>query len=387
MNDFDWDKLLSDCVDFSRRLIQTPSMTYEEGDLARLVMQELQRNGIDEVWMDEIGNVSGRIRGKDCKLGALVLNSHLDHVDPGNLELWSVPPFAAEIQDGNILGRGACDIKGPLAVQVYSMVALLRKEERPKRDVVFSGVVQEEIGGAGAVYWASNLDYEVGLIVLGEPSSNQISLGHRGIMQMWITFYGRSRHASVAESAGNPNYVLAQFLNRLHQKRDSLRSHPILGKTTVSPTILEVDTKSMNVTPAWSRVLLDFRTAAESPKSLNTFISEVAGEAHYEISDAWADEPNTPIVESDQIIYGYLTAPESQSVKFALTALTLGLGWEPKFTSYQFATDGRHFVSLDVPIIGFSAGEEKFAHTVDERIAINMMADSLRGHVQLLLDY
>ena len=72
--------------------------------------------------------------------------------------------------DGRIIGRGASDIKGPLAVQIYALAALRRLGQLPRRDVVFTGVVQEEIGGAGAMFWVENLDYPVALIVLGEPS-------------------------------------------------------------------------------------------------------------------------------------------------------------------------------------------------------------------------
>lgn len=387
MDDSIMERLLADCVDFAQRLIQTPSMPRQESVLAELVANEMRSHGFDEVWFDGFGNVSGRIFGRDRSLGALVLNSHLDHVDPGDLSLWPVPPYSAEIVDGYILGRGACDIKGPLAVQVYSMVGLLRQGKRPRRDVVFTGVVEEEVGGAGAIYWTENLDYPVDLIVLGEPSSNNISLGHRGLIQMWVTFSGRSVHASVPQAGVNPNYALSEFLSRLKQRQGELKSHSLLGPTTVAPTIIEVDTVSMNVTPAWTRVVLDFRTATESPKSLQNFVRQVAEGLDPEIHDALASEPGTPLPESDQTLYGYYTPPESELVDEIRRILKRGMGWEPDLTSYQFATDGRNFIPCGAAIIGYSPGEENLAHTVKERIAIDMMADSLKGYMQLLQDY
>ncbi len=376
-----WEKLLGDCINFTQRLVQTPSMPHEEGTLAELVMAEMRRLGFDEVWADEMGNVNGRLFGQNRELPALVLNSHLDHVDPGDPALWPVPPFSGEIVDGRIVGRGAADIKGPLAVQVYSMAALLRMGERPYRDVVFSGVVQEEIGGAGAKFWVENLDYEVALVVLGEPSDNKLALGHRGIVQMWVRFDGRSAHASVPQKAQNPNYALAEFLARLQTAQSELSSHPHLGPTTVSPTIIEVDTKSPNVTPAWTRVLLDFRTASESTDSLQAFVHNLAGDWPHTIANAWTD---APFPASDEIIYGYYTPPESAVVQKAQALLAAGMGWEPALTSYQFATDGRHFVPYHIPIIGCSPAEEAQAHIAGESISIAKMADSLRGHVQLL---
>jgi putative selenium metabolism hydrolase len=386
MMNLDWDTLLQDCVDFTQRLIQTPSMPFEETQLAELVAAELQVLNFDQVWIDEIGNVNGRIRGTDPALGALVLNTHLDHVDPGEPSLWSVPPFSGTIVGDRIIGRGACDIKGPLAVQVYSMAALLRAGVRPRRDVVFSGVVQEEIGGAGAKHWVENLDYPVDLVVLGEPSDNKIALGHRGIAQMWVRFNGRSVHASVPEKGVNPNYALAKFLQDLTSAKSELSAHELLGPTTISPTIIEVDTKSTNVTPAWARVCLDFRTASESHKSLRAFVQRVAGDQPIVLEDGLCHTP-TPYPDSDETIYGFYTPPADEKVQRARALIGAGMGREAELSSYQFATDGRHFVPYGLTMIGYAASEESQAHVVDEFISIPKMLESLRGHVELIKNY
>jgi putative selenium metabolism hydrolase len=379
--------LLADCIDFSQRLIQTPSMPGEEENLAAMIINEMQKLDFDTATLDDMGNVTGRIYGADRDLGAIVLNSHLDHVDPGEPNLWSVPPYSATISDGYIIGRGACDIKGPLAVQIYSMAALRRANRAPRRDIVFSGVVEEEVGGAGAMHWAENVDFPIDIIVLGEPSSNNLSLGHRGILQMWVTFLGRSVHASVPESGKNPNYALVEFLSKLRQEADTLSSHEQLGKTTVTPTIIEVDTVSMNVMPAWTRVLLDIRTASESPNSITKFVKNVAGGLNCQVSDAWARQPGTPLPDSDELIYGYYTPDNDYSVTRMRELVAIGMGWEPELISYKFATDGRHLLSIGAPIVGFSPGEEQLAHTVKERIEISMMADSLKGHTSLLSEF
>ena len=382
----DWDVLLQDCVDFTQRLIQTPSMPFEEAQLAELIAAELQKLNFDQGWIDEIGNVNGRIRGPDPSLGTLVLNAHLDHVDPGDPSLWSVPPYSGTIVADRIVGRGACDIKGPLAVQVYSVAALLRAGLRPRRDIVFSGVVQEEIGGAGAKHWVENLDYPVDLVVLGEPSDNKIALGHRGIAQMWVQFNGRSAHASVPEKAVNPNYALAQFIQDVQAAKGELSAHELLGPTTISPTIIEVDTKSTNVTPAWARVCLDFRTASESLSSLRDFVKRLVGDQAVLLEDAMCTPP-TIFPDSDETIYGFYTPPTDETVQRAQSLISAGMGREAELSSYQFATDGRHFVPYGLTMIGYAASEEGQAHVVDEFISIPKMMESLRGHVKLLENY
>lgn len=378
-----WNQLLADCVSFTQRLIQTPSMPYEEASLASLVSEEMQQLGFDEVWQDESGNVYGRIHGQNRHLPALVLNTHLDHVDPGDPTLWTVPAFSGEIVNGRIIGRGAADIKGPLAVQIFGMAALLQQGIRPQRDIVFTGVVEEEIGGTGSQYWVEHLDYPVAAVILGEPSDNQIALGHRGITQLWVQFNGRSVHASVPAKGDNPNYALASFLHKLEQEQDQLSRHELLGQTTVAPTIIEVDTKSKNVTPAWARVLLDFRTASESMHSLETFIQHLAGTWPHTITPAW--HPDT--ADPEEVIYGFYTPPEHEVVQRARTLITQGTGQEPGLTSYNFATDGRLFVPYHIPVIGYSPAEEAQAHIAGESIEISKMAHSLRGHAALLQDF
>lgn len=267
------------------------------------------------------------------------------------------------------------------------MAALLELGIRPRRDVIFCGVVEEEVGGAGALYWAEHLDYSVDLIILGEPSSNQLILGHRGIVEMWVTFSGKSVHASAPVRGQNPNYQLAQFLIQIENEIKSLVPHPILGPTTVAPTVIKVDTTSMNVTPAWTRVLLDFRTAVESYNTLEQLVRRVAEPNSCLITDALALTPGQPLPESDEPVFGFYTPPNDPAVQRARELLGEGLGKAPQLGNYQFATDGRHFVSVGAPIIGFAPGDEALAHTVDERISVIEMIKSLEGHVALLSHY
>jgi acetylornithine deacetylase/succinyl-diaminopimelate desuccinylase-like protein len=199
---------------------------------------------------------------------------------------------------------------------------------------------------------------------------------------LWLTFRGRSVHASVPEKGENPNYALATFLQRLQATQGELSRHPILGQTTVAPTIIEVDTKSPNVTPAWTRVLLDFRTASETTTSLKAFIRRVAGDLSYELRHGW--EPDNPVEDNNEVITGFVTEPESEMVRRVRSLLAQGMGRQPALTSYQFATDGRHFVPYGLPILGYSPADEAQAHIAGESISIGRMAESLRGHIALL---
>ena len=196
-------------VGFCRQLIQTPSMSGQEGEAARLVRAEMTRLGYDQVWIDDVGNVIGLIRGSGGG-PRLQFNTHLDHVDPGDLAAWPYPPYGGEVHNGAIWGRGACDIKGQTATQVHAMAALKAAGLPHRADIYVVAVVFEELGGLGTRRLAETLpcDYAV----IGEATGNRLMRGHRGRTEVVVRFRGRSVHASMPALGINPHYSAACFL-------------------------------------------------------------------------------------------------------------------------------------------------------------------------------
>ena len=163
--------------------------------------------------------------------------------------------------------------------------------------------------------------------------------------------------------------------------RDSeLPVPPVLGSTSVSPTIVQVDTTSGNVTPAWTRVLLDFRTSSENANSLRAFIDRLAGEHEHTLS---YDEgtASLPLTDSAEPIVGFFTPPDGPLVERVRAALGRGMGREPALTHYRFATDGRHMAPHGIPVLGYAPGDEQMAHTAGESIAIDQMLELSLIHI------
>jgi acetylornithine deacetylase/succinyl-diaminopimelate desuccinylase-like protein len=174
---------------------------------------------------------------------------------------------------------------------------------------------------------------------------------------------------------------------RLQSLIPTLSAHPILGKTTVAPTVIEVDTTSINVTPAWTRVLLDFRTATESTRSLVLLVQGLATEWPHSISDAISGTTLTADSATEDMIAGFYTPKESPEVHRTRELVAMGMGRLPALTSYRFATDGRHFAEYGIPVLGFSPAEEHQAHIADESISLSKIEENLRGLAPLLLEY
>jgi putative selenium metabolism hydrolase len=380
---------LEACVDFLRRLIRTPSLPGTEEATARLVEAEMRELGYDEVRIDRMGNVIGRIAGAG-EAPPIHFNTHLDHVDVGDESTWSHPPFAGEIADGSVWGRGAVDIKGPMAAQVHGIARLARSRSRPRGDVWVTAVVQEEIGGVGARHLTATLP--IRLVVIGEPSSNTLRRGHRGRTELLLRIVGRSVHASVPERAVHPLDTLARFvvgLERLEHRVD-----PILGPSSVALTLLESDQSSSNVTPGELRQTLDWRNVpGESDEDARRSllpILEAAVVGGAEASITVPIFPQSTWTGETMAIPGanpaYLLADDHPAVRGASEVLAEIDGCDPTPGIWKFATDGGHFAAAGMAPIGIGPGDELLAHTDRERIEIAELERALTINEALARD-
>jgi acetylornithine deacetylase len=128
----------------------------------------------------------------------LLLNGHIDAVDVEPREQWSSDPFAPEVREGRLYGRGAADMKGGIAAQLVALESLRRAGVRLAGDVLFSAVTDEESSGAGA--WATiehGLAADAGIV--GEPTGFDAWVACRGILKPRITLEGRAGHSQMPQ--------------------------------------------------------------------------------------------------------------------------------------------------------------------------------------------
>ncbi|NLE75745.1 MAG: M20/M25/M40 family metallo-hydrolase [Chloroflexi bacterium] len=373
-------------VDLCRRLIQTPSLPSEEGKAAQLVKAEMERLGYDRVWIDEAGNVIGLVAGSGG--GPKVqFNTHLDHVDPGDLSAWPFPPYEARLHDGFIWGRGASDIKGPMAAQVQAIAALKAAGLPHRADCYVVCVVNEERGGLGTRYLTQTLPCDYG--VIGEASACQLVRGHRGRAAVEVHFRGRSVHASAPERGINPHYSAARFMLALRDL--PMAQWPDLGPATVTPTLYFTDQTSFNVVPSEVVVHLDWRSGPGQDEE--AILSQLRPLLAPSLVDGCQGEVNIPATtlttyrgyeETRPLIaYPVLLEPDDPFLRRAQGALeaTLGRPMPPRF--WKFTTDGGHLMRAGTPCVGFGPGDETVVHTVHERIAVDQLVEAMAGYLAL----
>lgn len=376
-------------VQFCQKLIQTPSMPGEESECAKLVAEKMKALGYDEVWVDKAGNVIGLVKGEDPKAPVIALNSHLDHVDPGDPKDWKYHPYSGEIVGDKIYGRAASDIKGALAVQIFAPAVLLKCGLRPLGDVYLTAVVMEEVGGTGTHYLFEKDNFKCDLVISGEATSNGIYLGHRGQAVVYLTFHGRSGHASAPERAINPNYQAAKFLLELEKELPNLSKHPILGQSSISPTIYDTGIVSTNVIPEKVRLVLDWRTSTENREDVIKFLKKLTSKIQIPVNIELGKFKNVTYTgyeaeEQEKIFGGFVTPEDHPLVQKSIQAVERALGQKPQVKLWRFATDGRISAAKGITTIGFSPCEEHLTHTTDDHVKISMMLDSLKAYPLIL---
>lgn len=366
------DQRADQLVDFTSRIVATPSLSGDEGDVAGLIVAEMKALNFDEVWTDEVGNIIGKINGDGGP--TVMLNGHMDIVDPGPADGWPHPAYSGKVVGDELWGRGSVDMKGPVAAMIYGAAQFKQLDIRPTGDVLMTVAVMEEIAGLGSQFLATHTTADVAIV--GEPSRNELRLGHRGRIELQVKFSGRSAHASAPDLAINPHFAAAKFLRRLEML--SLQSDPVLGPATIAPTLYLTDQQSANVIPSEVTVYLDWRNVpAETPKhaleTLNALIEPSDDGATVAISVT--EQPRrcyTGVTHDFASIFPpFATSPDSSSAVAAKSVIEASTGKPANADVWQFATDGGHLALAGIPCIGFGPGDDRLAHTNQERISIN----------------
>ncbi|NOR35151.1 MAG: YgeY family selenium metabolism-linked hydrolase, partial [Woeseiaceae bacterium] len=233
-------ELETDLVQFMQDIIRIPSLSSQEGAVIKRIHDEMLKLGYDEVRIDPMGNVLGRI-GSGSKV--IALDGHVDTVDVGDLSLWDRDPHSGDVEDGILYGRGTSDMKGGVASSVYAG-ALLKNRGIPDNVTLYvTGTVQEEdCDGLCWQYIVNEDGLRPDLVVITEPTSLRIYRGHRGRMEMEVHTSGLSCHGSAPERGDNAVYKMAGIIKDIEKLNEDLEPREPLGKGTV--TISEIRSTS-----------------------------------------------------------------------------------------------------------------------------------------------
>lgn len=404
-------------VDFAAKLIQTESISCNEKKVADLYMLEMEKLGYDSVFRDDMGNVVG-IVAMDNTGPAIMYNSHMDHVDTGDISNWEgYDPYGGTIdecevdnQDASakektrcIHGRAASDVKGGAAAAVYSgaMLLKLRNSGYPlKGSFIFTGVVQEEPAeSAGMRYLVDTTFPKKGLsydaMVSSEATALKLMLGSRGRVELLVTVYGRTSHGSTPWRGKNAIEKALPVLTAIQELAKHLPIDEDLGKATITPTIISCSPGKLSIVPDQCIISLDRRllpneTVEMAVRQIQDVLSEISEQdpefrADVKVNSTSQTSYTGITQELPKAMPAWKISRDHPCVLACADALQQ-IGQTVKFGYWDFCTDASKTAGIDrKPCIGYSPMQEQYAHTPYDKVRCDYMLKALEGNVSIYI--
>lgn len=355
------------------KLVKIKSLSMEEKEVQYELKRQMEEAGFDEVFIDGIGNVIGRI-GNGKKI--LAIDGHMDTVDVGNIDNWSFDPFSGEVKDGFVHGRGTVDQEGGPAAFVTT--GRILKELGFDRDltIYFVGsVMEEDCDGLCWKYIIEEDKIKPDFAISTEPTNLNIYRGHRGRMEIHVHFKGLSSHGSAPERGKNAIYMASRAALEIEKLNERLAYDEFLGRGSVTISEIISGSPSLCAVADYARIHLDRRlTWGETKESAVKEIEEIVKDMDARVEVLYYDgvaftgnhygmEKYYPTwkIEADHV--AVITGEEAFEALFGKKALV---------DKWTFSTNGIALNGMyGVPTIGFGPGNEVLAHAPDEKVPVS----------------
>lgn len=355
------------------RLVKLKSLSLQEEKVQLELKRQMEEAGFDEVRMDGLGNVIGRI-GDGKK--TLAIDAHMDTVDIGHLENWDFDPLGGEIKAGFVQGRGSVDQKGGAAAFVTA--GRILKELGFDRDltIYFVGsAIEEDCDGLCWKYIVEEEGIRPDFAISTEPTNLNIYRGHRGRMEMAVSFFGLSAHGSAPERGKNAIYMAAKAALEIEKLHERLKDDEFLGKGSITISEITSGSPSLCAVADFARIHLDRRlTWGETKESAVAEIKEIVKDMNAKVEVLeYKEKAFTGLEYGMEKYYPTWKIPETHEI-VQTGARTFGklFGHAPKIDKWTFSTNGVTINGLyGIPVIGFGPGNEVLAHAPNEKVPVD----------------
>jgi putative selenium metabolism hydrolase len=355
------------------KLIQIKSLSTQEKEVAFAMKKMMEEANFDEVRIDGLGNVIGRI-GSGKKI--IAIDGHIDTVDLGNRDAWDFDPLGGEIKNGFVHGRGAADqTGGPVAAITAGKIL---KEIGLPEDVtlyVTGTVMEEDCDGLCWKYIVEEEKIKPDCVVVTEPTNLNIYRGHRGRMEIEVSFYGLSAHGSAPERGKNAIYMASHTAVEIEKLNEQLAVDPFLGKGSVTISEIVSSSPSLCAVADFAKIHLDRRLTWGEDKeiALNQVKEIVNGmEAKVELLN-YNEKAYTGLEYGMEKYYPTWKIEEAHSViQNGIKSFKELFGKNPVVDKWTFSTNGVTINGIyKIPVIGFGPGNEELAHAPNEKVPID----------------
>jgi len=321
----------------------TATQNTGEGRIAEYVGDFLRKLALD-VEVHEVKPGRPNVIGKFTSRGSRKSVAFAPHTDIVSVAGMTIDPFGAEVGDGKLYGRGACDTKGSLAAMLAALTNAVRQREfrEGDLDVYFCALMGEESGSHGARTLLQR-GFKADFAMAGEPTNCRVVYTHKGAVAFRIITRGKSVHSSMPERGDSAikkmahvvEYLLGEYTDSLAQLH-----HPALGSPTINVGTIRGGSQT-NIVPDYCEIEVDRRT--------------LSGEDHEEILRHLRERLSVE-VELIGACAPLYTDPQNPFIR-ALGQETVGAPW---------FCDASIFAEHGIPAVAFGPGNMAQAHTADE---------------------
>lgn len=378
---------------FLQDIVRIKSLSCGERQVAGRIADEMRAVGFDEVRLDGLGNVIGRVgSGRHV----IAMDAHIDTVDVGNPDNWEIDPFSAPVRDGNVYGRGTCDMKGAMASLVYGGKLVKELGLGDHVTLHVTGTVMEE--DCDGLCWQYILREKVidpapECVIIAEPTNMNIYRGHRGRMEMEVFVPGLSAHGSAPERGVNAVYRMAPLVLEIEQLNGRLRHDDFLGKGTV--TIAEIRSTSPSLCAVADSCTIHLDRRLTAGETIETAVAEIESLPSFAAAKArvtvleYAEPAYTGLVYPTQKYYPtWVLEEDHPALKVAVKAYEEALGRKPKVDKWTFSTNGVATMGMfGIPSFGLGPGNEQFAHAPTEHCPVEHLVEAAAFYAAFVQGY
>ncbi len=371
-------------IECCRELVRAESLAGREGAAAAIAAAWMRRLGYADVYVDEYGSVIGRIVGTAGSGPHIHLDGHLDTVPATALEQWTHAPYGGELADGKIWGRGATDMKGPLAAMLCAAASLPREQIRGTISVSAS-IAEEEFEGAAlaAILERARPD----LVIVGEPTNLQAGTAQKGRAGIQVITYGTPAHSAAPHKGDNAVYRMVEVISRLRAlpaPEDDLLGLGLMELVE----IVSSPYPGTSIVPDRCTVRWDLRLVRGETRAgvLAALQAAVAAITKVEIRYLNVQVPcYTGATLQGEDFHPAWELPREHPLAQATLGAIAAVGVEPRTWALPFCTNASgSYGKLGIPSIVTGPGDPERIHVIDEYLAVTQLLLGTELYAELL---
>jgi acetylornithine deacetylase len=385
-------------IAFLQKLVQTPSLPGQEQKAQHLVADKLRALGLavdvisselpelqnhpafcdDGVPFRDRLNVVGRWHGagqgqRQGGFRSLILNGHMDVVPTGSESLWSESPWSGVIRDGQLYGRGSCDMKAGVTANIFAIQALQTMGLRPAADVLVESVIGEESGGVGTLTTIVK-GFKADAAIITEPTRLRLCPVQSGALTFRVKVAGKAIHACMKPygvSAIEKFYLLLEAVRQLERRRHVEYKNPLYeDPNNIAPVNFGILRSGEWPSTVPDELVVEGRFGVLPGESTDAARQAMgAALAHAAHTDSWLAE-HPPILEwfEGQFESGQ-TPQDSPIVRAVAEGHEQTLRKAAIVQGVTYGSDLRLFTNhCNIPAVLYGPGSIFDAHTVNEHV-------------------